>query len=351
MNTLKKIPLKPLDRISPSRYTSLKACAYRVILANTYENPLLPYAPYGHFGNVVHEAIRAVLTKSVTTTEEFNQKWKDLIVVEENRLEELGFDFMVPLKKSVKGYSLKKMQVRSLLNTSERTTTKAPSSVSYENEVWLESQDGLIAGKADLISTVGSFVQITDFKSGKILADEGDVKQDYEDQLKLYAYLYYSMYDRFPNELVLVDLERNVYQIEFTEKDILQTGEEAKKMLLAINSLVTLGNKQELAAPSHDNCRFCLYRPACVYHWELPNIEDTFYSNIKGTLEGVKSFRNGNVNSTIITNENQVIVSNIPTTLVDDLETKVNSQIAIYNVSSSKNEGWYKAGRTTMIYA
>ncbi|MGB1050838.1 MAG: PD-(D/E)XK nuclease family protein [Chitinophagales bacterium] len=353
MNSLEQIPLAPLDRISPSKYTSLKACAYRVILENTYGNPLLPYAPHGHFGTVVHEAIRAVLKGSVKTTEEFNQKWQDLIVVEENKLVERGFDFMVPLKKSMKkGYSLKKMQVRSLLNRPESTTTDARSSVSFkhEPEVLLESQDGLIAGRADLISTVDSFVRITDFKSGKILADEGDVKQDYEDQLKLYAYLYYSMYDRFPNELVLVDLERNVYQIEFTESDILEAGEEAKRMLSATNSLVSLGNKQELAEPSHDNCSFCLYRPACEYHWELPNTEDNFYANIMGTLEEVKIFRNGNVNATIITNENRVVVSNIPTAEVEHLRNKLNSQIAIYNVFPSENKGWYKAGRTTMIY-
>ncbi len=351
MNSFEQIPMAPLDRISPSRYTFLKACAYRVILANTYENPLLPYAPYGHFGNVVHEAIRAVLTRNVTTIEGFNQKWQELIDVEENRLVELGFDFMVPLKKSMKkGYSLKKMQVRSLLNRAASTSMSDHSNISFENEVLLETQDALIAGRADLISTVDSFVRITDFKSGKILADEGDVKQDYEDQLKLYAYLYYSMNDRFPNELVLVDLERNTYQIDFTESDILEAGEEAKDLLASTNSYVTQGNKQGLAEPSHENCSYCLYRPACEYHWELPDTEDSFYANINGVLEEVKTFRNGNVNATIRTNGNRVVVSNIPPSEVEPLRDQLNSQIAIYNVIRSENEGWYKAGRTTMIY-
>jgi len=343
--------MAPLDRISPSRYTSLKVCAYRVILANTFESPLLPYAPHGHLGNVVHEAIRAVLTRSVTTVEEFNQKWRDLVEIEENKLIEFGFGFMVPLRRSMKkGYSLKKMQVRSLLNRPESTSTNSYSTFSFENEVWLESQDRLIAGRVDLISTADSFVRITDFKSGKILADEGDVKQDYEDQLKLYAYLYYSTNDRFPNELVLVDLEQNVHQIEFTEDDILEAGEEAKGLLAITNKLVSQGNKLELAKPSHENCSFCLYRPACEYHWELQNTEDHFYAKIKGTLEEVKTFRNGNVSIIISSNENRVIVSNISAFEVESLRNNLNSQIAIYNVFRSEHEGRYKAGRTTMIY-
>ena len=119
MKLIEKTLLR-LNRISPSQYSSLKRCAYRVVLANTYKNPLLPYPPNGHLGNVIHECIRLILTKQIQDDKEFNDLWSKLIEEEEAILKKLGFDFLTPLKRTVKGYSIKKLQVKSLLRKGVR---------------------------------------------------------------------------------------------------------------------------------------------------------------------------------------------------------------------------------------
>jgi hypothetical protein len=104
---LEKLRLKKLERISPSRYSAIKKCYYRVLLANTYKRPLIPYPPNGHLGNIIHECIRLILTGQIKE-EDFNNLWQDLIDKEEKKLTEIGFKIIVPLKDSVKkGYAIK----------------------------------------------------------------------------------------------------------------------------------------------------------------------------------------------------------------------------------------------------
>ena len=351
MKSLPKLSLKPLDRISPSRYTSLKTCALRVAFANTYKHPLLPYAPHGHFGNVIHEAIRSILTKEVLNIKEFNNKWDSLIEMEESKMRELGFDSLLPLKKSMKiSYSFKKLQVRSLLERNAQIDNVQNTSFSYENEVWLTNEDETVAGRADLITTIGSFIRITDFKSGKILEDEGDIKQDYEDQLKLYAYLFYSMNKRFPNELVVADLDKKIYPVEFSHEEIIGIGKYAQELLANINILIAKDSKAELAKASKENCEFCIYRPACQYHWLVTNDREGVYFNLRGVLKDLKTYRNGNINITLGTSENDVVISNISKEEKESLRHNLFSQLAIFNVFQTEREDWYKAGKTTIIY-
>jgi hypothetical protein len=56
------------------------------------------------------------------------------------------------------------------------------------------------------------------------LDDEGeifsDIKEEYKEQLKLYAYLYFETNGKFPTQLSLVDLAKQKFTIDFTESEI-----------------------------------------------------------------------------------------------------------------------------------
>ena len=111
------------------------------------------------------------------------------------------------------GFWAKKAQLRKHLRTTESNQLKPRS---FLTEKWVESQDALIGGKLDLIVVIDDFIEIINFKTGSITEDVLDetgevfqeLKSEYRDQLKLYAYLYFDSYGKFPSTLSIVDLRK-----------------------------------------------------------------------------------------------------------------------------------------------
>lgn len=350
---IKATTLKALDRISPSQYSSLGRCAMKVVLANSFKTPLLPYPPHSHLGNVIHECISLILSKQVTDYDSFNRVWQSLINKEEAKLLDLGFSSMVPIKVAVKkGYSIKKLQVRSLIakeSGSQKSMKSAP--VVYSHETWMSSKDGLIGGKADMIAESSNFIRITDFKSGRILDHVGNVNEDYEVQLKLYAYLFQEENGKYPDQLTLVDLSRKEYIVSFTPDECFNLAEEAKKRLHTINGYVNHNNLEALVNPCIENCTYCLFRPACNYHWSVVrDLGHSHIADIQGTLIRVKAFLNGTLCISLDVNGEEVIVSQVDNSLKETLIGIEHTKVALFNILASDIPGRYKMIKTTMIY-
>lgn len=344
------LPLKQLYSISPSQYSALKKCPYSVLLATTYGKPLLPYSPGGHLGNVIHKCIRLIFTYEIHDKTHFNKVWQELINQEETILTERGYRFLTPLRRTVKGYAIKKLQVKALLDRKRSSKNFKINAVKFSHEQRLKSKDGLISGRADLIIESEYHIKITDFKSGRIFNEEGEIKKDYEDQLKLYAYLYYEMRNKFPDELTLVDLKQNEYSIEFSEEESEAIAAEAKDILQEINEKVKKDQRELLANSSHENCRLCLYKPACEYHWKLVDDEESAYVNLKGELCEVKEFANGNVNARIKCNDKEVVVSHLNSNSAEELKGCSRANVAFYNVLKDEGPGRYRAIKSTKFY-
>jgi hypothetical protein len=345
--------LKPLIRISPSRYTAINRCQYRVVLANSYSSPLLPYPPASHLGNVIHECIRLIVTGKIGTNVEFDDVWKNLMAKEEKVLEDMGFAIFTPLSENVPGYTIKKLQVKSLLKS--RIKPEAREEIKTDNSIltekWLEAQDSLIGGYADIIINVNGHTKLSDFKSGMILLEEGEIKEEYEDQLKLYAYLYNEVYGKYPDELSIIDLEKKEYPVAYTPQECEVLAYKSRDALSKINSFIEKDELKALAKPDLDNCRSCLYRPACDFFWELPLSEtDSIFRDLKGNVSGVKQFRNGDLNATLNTDDKVVTVSHITREYLPFLTGAIGKEVAFYNIKQGVKSESYQALKTTKIY-
>jgi len=85
----------------------------------------------------------------------------------------------------------------------------------------------LIAGKIDLVVEEEQETEIIDFKTGAItqdvLDDDGEIfseiKEEYKEQLKLYAYLYFETIGKFPSELSLIDLAKQKFTVDFSQSE------------------------------------------------------------------------------------------------------------------------------------
>jgi CRISPR/Cas system-associated exonuclease Cas4 (RecB family) len=355
MNKVDKIVFRKINRISPSQFYSMKNCAYKSLLAEAFEKkPLLPVSPNAYFGTVLHKMLELISKGVIRNETDFNKTFDEQVKLQEENLKKQGYDFFVPLQMNVKDFGMKKILLKKhLRNISERPSVS--SGIKFFSEKWVESKDKLIAGKIDLVIETGEEVEIIDFKTGAItqdvLDDTGEifseVKQEYKEQLKLYAYLYSENNGKFPISLSLVDLAKQKFSVSFSQSECNSIFDEAKKLLESTNESII---KRTFAAnPTEVNCKYCLYRPACSYF--LKQIETNYsFNDVSGSVTNVVRYKNGNVSVFLQCGARHFTVTSFPSDKFEELYESKNKQISIYNLRREAIDFVYSATKTTMIY-
>jgi CRISPR/Cas system-associated exonuclease Cas4 (RecB family) len=355
MNKIGEINFKEIKRISPSQFYSMKNCAYKSLLAEAFDKkPLLPLSPNAYFGIVLHKMLELIAKGIVKSEDDLNAEFDEQVKAIEEDLQQKGFGFFVPLKVKLQNFGLKKIQLRKHLRSESEKSARFNSS-KFHSEKWFESQDKLIGGKVDLVIVNGDEVEILDFKTGAItqdcLDDEGeiysDIKNEYKEQLKLYAHLYFENTNKFPTALSVVDLARQKFPVEFSEQECKSLFDEAKSLLKSTND--SIKTKSFLANPKQENCKYCLYRPACsFFHKELET--DLSFNDVFGEVTNVRKFQNGNVSVFLQIGNKNLTIKNFSAEEFDKLNNHKSKQLRIYNVRKEATEFVYSATDTTIIY-
>lgn len=355
INKIGEINFIQIKRISPSQFYSMKNCAYKSLLAEAFDKkPLLPVSPNAYFGTVLHKILELISKGLVKNEEDFNLEFDKHVKLLEDDLQEKGFGFFIPLKIKLKNFGLKKVQLKKHLRN-EPVQSKYLSNTNFHSEKWFESQDKLIGGYIDLIIEKENSIEIVDFKTGAItldcLDDEGeiysDVKNEYKEQLKLYAYLYFENTNKFVTSLSLVDLAKQKFTVDFSAQECSVIYEEAKNLLKTTNDSI----KTNLFSANlkEENCKYCLYRPACSFFQK--QLETDFsYNDISGEIIDVKKFQNGNVNLYLQNGISRLTIKNFTSEKFEELKNKKNKKISIYNLRKEATDFVYSVADTTMIY-
>lgn len=355
MNKIGEINFREIKRISPSQFYSMKNCAYKSILAEAFDKrPLLPLSPNAYFGTVLHKMLELIAKGIVKSEDDFNVEFDNQVKALEEDLKQKGFGFFVPLKVKLQNFGLKKIQLKKHLKREFEKITSS-GNIKFYSEKWFESQDKLIGGKVDLVIEKENEIEILDFKTGAIthdcLDDEGeiysDIKNEYKEQLKLYAHLYFENTKKFPTALSLVDLAKQKFPVEFSEQECKSLFDEAKSLLKSIND--SINTKSFSANPKQENCKYCLYRPACSFFHKKLEI-DFSYNDVFGEVANVKKFQNGNVSVFLQNGNKKLTIKNFSAEDFEKLNNHKNKQIRIYNVSKEATEFVYSATDTTIIY-
>jgi CRISPR/Cas system-associated exonuclease Cas4 (RecB family) len=355
MHKIENIYFKEIKRISPSQFFSMKNCAYKSLLAEAFDKkPLLPISPNAYFGTILHKMLELITKGVVKNEDDFNIEFDKQVKFIEDDLQKNGFGFFIPLQKKLKNFGLKKIQLKKHLKK-EPEQSISSNNTKIISEKWFESRDNLIGGKIDLIIEKGDYIEIIDFKTGTItqdyLDDEGeayaDIKEEYKEQLKLYAYLYFEDTGVFPTNLSLVDLNKQKFEIEFSIEECKAIFEESKILLKATNDSVK--NESFSANPNLDNCKYCLYRPACSFFQK--QLETNFsFNDILGLVKDVKKFQNGNVSISLQNEEKQLTIKNFSPERYEELNDSRNKTISIYNLRKEAIDFVYSTTETTMVY-
>ncbi|MGO8714402.1 MAG: RecB family exonuclease [Smithella sp.] len=271
------MPLKKINRISPSRYFALKSCTlHEIWAANKDITHLLPVAPASRLGIVVHKILEEAGRAIIVDEETMNESWEKNLKLIEHEMSILWFErHLVPLSMNVRNYEVKRQQcfmaVRKLISYKSKFFETYKTDKEWETEVWVESADKEIGGWLDSIRLNSDGVQIIDYKTGSLFNfpnNKDTIKTGYQQQLKLYAALYNNSWGIWPSRLTILGLDLKEYDIEFSQEECKALLQEAKMSLESVNEKLDKGySQQEFAMPSGTSCFTCKYRPGCIMYW------------------------------------------------------------------------------------
>jgi RecB family exonuclease len=307
---------RPLTRISPSRFLSLRKCPLREVRASAKENNLLPTSPASRLGTIIHRLLEDAGKGRVTNINEETlwTRWDELVTSNENEMAISWLErSLVPLRDSVRDYEVRRIRVfKRLMKQFKQTLPDKSHSLrgnGFGFEVWVESNDGSVGGKIDQVTGTPDAPIIRDYKSGQIAEiHQGEIraqiKNDYQIQLELYAALYKATHGLWPEALEIVPLTGNCRSFPCISSECDELLELARRTRQEINE--TIGNANQnpspgftidnaLGQPHSETCRYCLYRPRCPAYQkaETQESDQKWPGDIWGTIREILYANNG----------------------------------------------------------
>lgn len=353
------IMYKKVKRISPSQFYSALQCPYKMVLAEAYcYKPLIALSPNTYLGSVLHYLIELITKKVIIDLPTFEQYWTDAIQKKEMELKMEGLHNLTPLKNHVKDFGLKKEYLLQMIMTRSIGSNPRGGNSRYKSEMPLFDDTGKVYGKADLVYAGDDHIDIYDFKTGNItqeaLNENGEtvqlIKEEYEYQLKLYAYLYFLRTGKNPDNLYLVALDKKKVNIPFTPENGEKIYKKALDLLDKLDNGLVSETLESQACCSVSNCTFCMYRPACKHYKRWMNGQQDVTNDISGVLSAFKVFPNGNACAYIMDGGNNRIVSGFNQKDEASFNLNINKCLVFYNVKKDKNSINLTATKFTTIY-
>lgn len=353
------IPIKPIERISPSRYYSLTNCILKEVLSTNREiSELLPISPSIRLGIVIHNIIELASDGKIHNNKDFLTHWDNEIKKFENIIDKNPMErHLIPLSNSVYNFQVKKYLCEHLVERFYKLEK-----INFNNkdrcsnsEVAVESKNKKIFGKIDFIRTNRDGIQLIDYKTGNIFK-EGDtsngIKQEYQKQLKLYAALYFETFGFWPNKLTIITLDQNELDVLFDINECIDLLEEATNFLDEVNSkIIFMHNIEDLANPLPTNCNYCTYRPACLAYWRLKDNSKEWPIDLKGEVIDVNLLNNGTLRIVIKNSESEINIRGLSLNRNSFLlKIPLKTVISIYNLVNDFTENCYKQGLLTTCY-
>lgn len=302
-----------LESVSPSRYGRLRAwsqglaCPLQILWAG---DPLLAPSPAPKLGDVVHAVMEKV--HGDLDEEQVEGLWeRELEKLEQKLAASWVTKGLIPLESTLKGYDTRRiMAIRMAKDSSQLRSgkRKAPgNSAEVLKEEPLQSPDGILVGKVDLVVKQGNEWTIIDYKTGAIFEkDESDelvIKEDYELQMLLYSALLREARGIKATSALLKPLDGKTQRVGISQEQVESIANEARRLLAEFNALVgSIEDMQQLALPMPKKpssrsygCSGCQYRPGCYAYVEAEksNSPDAVWPNdVIGAVENIAS-RNG----------------------------------------------------------
>ncbi|KAF5066015.1 PD-(D/E)XK nuclease superfamily protein [anaerobic digester metagenome] len=273
----------PVRRVTPSFLVSARECPLKATWAANGLRPLLPRMAEAALGSVIHRVMEDTGRGRLGSTGGFAVLWDQQLQKEEGGLSQSWLErHLVPLSSSVRDYEQRKelcrLAVEKVAQYVRPTTTHSGFPPRSSSELWIETPDGVCAGRADLVRRTGDRTDIIDYKSTVIRGSgeggEAQLPNAFEVQLKFYAALYHSRHREWPTSLQIVANGGQAFGVTFSHEECEALLKGAYVVLARVNCAVRESSKSatgalfRLARPSPSACSRCQYRPVCLPYWD-----------------------------------------------------------------------------------
>lgn len=373
-----ELTLKPIRRLSPSRYTAMRSCLLREVWIAADNEPLLSPSPSAELGSIIHELLACAGRRQLGsgTGDAVERAWVGLVLAAEKRMAlSPPRRHLVPLSHSIPDYHVRRLRAfrRAVEIASAAASTRSGGlkrvPVNTGFEVWVESRDGQIGGYIDRVLVTPEGVVLSDYKSGAILAlgkssNRTVISQAYKEQLTLYAALFQHKFGIWPVSLELVPLQGAPVSVSYDEASATRLLEDACVLMREANRRVAevkngCSPVTELASPSVENCMFCLYRPACEAYWlaRRQRPEARWPADVAGQLMESVRLRNGKWCMRISQRDSQKPSCVTVRNLTDDAvrhpllhQVQPGTEVAMCGLHYERRSGDYTETQNTMLF-
>ena len=360
---LSAMRLSPLRTISPSRFTGLEACALREVWSAGGQPGLLPVSPQARLGSVIHRVLEQAWKGGVPPGQEA-AVWGDELARINAQLTASWLEaHLAPLQNTLPDHGAKRARclerLRSLVAPGQGQNHASRYLIGAEVNVWdgAREEDSVVFGKIDLLLRYEDGYEIVDEKTGAVLDETGQVKEEYQTQLRLYAALAQRRRGDWPKRLTLRDLRGKTFDVPYTSKQAETLLATARQRLQEVNALVPQG-EAALARPAPATCRFCTYRPACAAYWAARSSPEKWPCDVRGMITDAPfNQRNGHLRLVVEAGGSEVAISNIAR-CPDPANLTPGTSVALYSLAEERAHlpPWksfpdrYRATRDTTVY-
>jgi RecB family exonuclease len=345
--------------VSPSRATALERCRLSEAFRAAGTVNRLPTHPKAHFGILVHDFLRRAQVGAFVSFEEVNvrKEWNKAVLEYEKKLaDNLNETCVVPLSASCDDFEVESRRVVKAACFISPPSGKKPTifgSSQSHLEIPMTSKDGLITGRADRILKEGMTTVVSDLKTGRITDASGRLRPDLLLQVLLYSYLWHETTHEWPSLLRITSIEGTNIELQLSPKDAEEAAARLKSGLSHANELiqeVRAGLKQEtdLATPSPEACRLCLYRPSCSMYWKEKSLslELSWPKDVRGDVSEIKNLgRNLCMAELTALEQHTIMIRGIPAgSLIDVVR---GDAVAAYSLKSERAPGVFSWRQTS----
>jgi hypothetical protein len=379
MDESRNLVLKPIRRVSPSRYTAMRSCLLREVWTAAGNEPLLSPSPLAELGTVIHELLGVAGRGELEDGghDGIERTWVDLVALAEKRMALSALQrHQVPLTRSIPDYEVRKLRAfhraAEIAGVAVRAHGGRPRQGREHTgcEVWVESHDGQIGGYIDRATMTEEGVVLSDYKSGAVLISEKGTcshvaGRAHKEQLLLYAALYRLTFRVWPARLEIVPLQGTAVAVPYDADEAEGLLADAVAFLQDANRRIAevengCGQTAGLASPCAGNCRICLFRPACQAYWSArtQGAQAKWPADVRGSVYDVTRLRNGKVCMRIAQREpltpSCITVRNLTAGVARHPllhKAQPGATVALYGLERSYHSGDYAETQNTVIFA
>lgn len=355
----------------------MRSCLLREVWIAAGNEPLLPPSPSAELGSIIHELFAVAGRGQLGSGEKdaVDQAWIDLLSLAEKRIAlSPPRRHLVPLSHSIPDYQVRKLRAChraaeiacAVVRGSGGRPRQGPEHTGFE--VWVDSRTGQIGGYIDRATMTPEGVVLYDYKSGAVLvfgkgAGPGAISRSHKEQLILYAALYQLKWGVWPVRLEVVPLQGAPFVVPYDTGEALRLLASADAFLRDANrriAEVVSGRRGivELASPRVENCRLCLFRPACQAYWlvRTQDAQAKWPADVKGVVDEKTRLRNGKwcirITQSDLPTPSLITVRNLTDgvvrhPLLDKAQPGV--MVALYGLEHDYHSGDYKETQNTVI--